>query len=146
MVSHILETLEKAEEAWRAKSPEWKRKMGRWEAWQTRQKNKGRLAQKAAARKRDPDDDMLQEGGYQSWESHFDPEDPSPQFSFAGVSAYAKEDLLADINSLSWTSSPDFLFRALRRGIAVHHSGMNKTYRVLVERCASSLLLKDNGF
>ena len=146
MVSHILETLEKAEEAWRAKSPEWKRKIGRWEAWKTRQKNKGRLAQKAAARKRDPDDEMLQEGEYQSWESHFDPEDPSPQFSFAGTSAYAKEDLLADINSLSWTSSPDFLFRALRRGIAVHHSGMNKTYRVLVERCASSLLLKDNGF
>jgi hypothetical protein len=26
----------------------------------------------------------------------------------------------------------------LRRGVAVHHSGMNKTYRVLVERCASS--------
>jgi hypothetical protein len=137
MVSHILETLEKAEEVWRAKSPAWKRKMDKWEAWQTHQKNKERLAQKAAARKRDLDDEMLQEGEYQSWEIHFDPEDPSPQFSFAGTSAYAKEELLKDIGSLSWTSTPDFLFRALRRGIAVHHSGMNKTYRVLVERCVS---------
>jgi len=129
--------LERAEEVWRAKSPEWKRKIGRWEAWQTRQKNKERLAQKTATRKRDPDDEMLQEDEYQS-ESLFDPDDPSPQFSFAGTSAYAKEDLLADIGSLRWTSTPDFLFRALRRGVAVHHSGMNKTYRVLVERCVSS--------
>ena len=137
MASHILETLEKAEEVWRAKSPEWKRKIGRWEAWQTRQKNKERLAQKAAARKRDPDDEMFQEDEYHSWESSFDPKDPSPQFSFAGTS-YAKKELLADISSLRWTSSPDFLFRALWRGVAVHHSGMNKTYRVLVERCVSS--------
>ncbi len=135
MVSHILETLEKAEEVWRAKSPEWNRKISRWEAWQTRQKKKERLAQKAVTRKRDLDDEIPQEGEDQSWESHFDPEDPSPQFSFANTSAYSKEELLADIAELRWTSTPDFLFRALRRGIAVHHSGMNKTYRVFVERC-----------
>jgi hypothetical protein len=80
---------------------------------------------------------MFQEDEYHSWESSFDPKDPSPQFSFAGTS-YAKKELLADISSLRWTSTPDFLFRALRRGVAVHHSGMNKTYRVLVERCVSS--------
>ncbi len=101
MVSHILETLEKAEEVWRAKSPEWNRKISRWEAWQTRQKKKERLAQKAVTRKRDLDDEIPH----------------------------------ADIAELRWTSTPDFLFRALRRGIAVHHSGMNKTYRVFVERC-----------
>ncbi len=138
MASHILETLEKAEEVWRAESPEWKRKMDGWEAWKARRKNKERLAQKGPVRKRDPDDEMPQEGEYQSWESYFDPGDPSPQFSFAGTSVYAKEELREDIDSLSWTSTPDFLFRALRRGIAVHHSGMNKTYRVLVERCVSS--------
>ena len=137
MATHILETLEKAEEVWREKSPEWKRRMDRWEAWKTRQENKERLALKAAARKRDQDEEMLQECENQSWESYFDPEDPSPQFSFASTSAYAKEELLEDIDSLSWTSTPDILFRALRRGIAVHHSGMNKTYRVLVERCVS---------
>jgi hypothetical protein len=137
MASHILETLEKAEEVWRAESPEWKRKIDKWEAWQARQKNKERLAQKVATRKRDLDGEGLQEGEYQSWESYFDPEDPSPQFSFSDSSAYAKEELLEDIRSLDWTSTPDFLLRGLRRGIAVHHSGMNKTYRVLVERCVS---------
>ena len=140
MVSHILDTLEKAEEVWRAQSPEWKRKVGRWEAWQARQKNKERLAQRAGARKKDPDDEVHDESKDHSWESYFDPEDPSPQFSFANSSAYPKEELLADIDSLSWTSTPDFFLKALRRGVAVHHSGMNKTYRVLVERCASYFL------
>lgn len=138
MASHILETLEKAEEVWRKESSEWKRKIDKWEAWKARQKNEERLAQKAAARKRNPDDERPQEGEHQSWESYFDPGDPSPQFSFADTSAYTKEELLEDIRSLGWTGTPDFLVQALGRGIAVHHSGMNKTYRVLVERCVLS--------
>lgn len=138
-----METLEKAEEAWRAQSPEWKRKVSQWKAWQVRQKDKQRLAQKAAARKKNQleDDDGPQQSEERSWESYFDPEDPSPQFSFAGTSAYPKDELLADIDSLRWTSTPESLLRALWRGVAIHHSGMNKGYRVLVERCKSSPLL-----
>jgi len=125
MAAHILDTLEKAEEDWRAQSPQWKAKVGKWKAWQVRQKNKERVTQKAAAQRRDRDDDgagsIPQQSEGHSWESYFDPKDPSPQFSFAGASSYSKEELLADIASLSWTSTPDFLFRALWRGIAVHH-------------------------
>jgi len=136
MASHLLEVLEKAEQVWREQSPEWKRKVSQWEAWQARQKNEERTAKKAAARKRDPDDEAPQHGGDHSWESYFDPQDPSPQFSFASHSAYPKRDLLEDIEDLKWASTPSVFFRALWRGIGVHHSGMNKSYRVLVERCA----------
>lgn len=140
MAKHILETLESAEEAWRAQSPEWDRKVSQWKVWQARQMEKQRLAQKAAARKKkQDDDDGPQQSEDLSWESYFDPQDPSPQFSFAGMSTYPKEELLADIVQLRWTSTPEFVFRALRRGVAIHHSGMNKAYRVLVERYASSL-------
>lgn len=140
MADHVLDTLEKAEEAWRAQSPEWKRKVNQWKAWQERQKDKQRLAQKAAARKKNQDDDGPQQSeDLSSWESYFDPQDPSSQFSFAGTSSYPKEELLADIASLRWTSTPESLFRALWRGVAIHHSGMNKGYRVLVERCTSFL-------
>lgn len=138
MAKHILETLENAEEAWRAQSPEWNRKVSQWQAWQARQKEKQRLAQKAAARKKKQDDD---DGGGPpqsedlSWESYFDPQDPSPQFSFAGTSTYPKEELLADLaRDLRWASLPEFVIKALWRGVAIHHSGMNKAYRVLVER------------
>ncbi|KAN0130735.1 hypothetical protein V8E53_011410 [Lactarius tabidus] len=134
MAKHILETLESAEEAWRAESPEWNRKVSQWQAWQARQKDKQRLAQKAAARKKKQDDDGdgPQQSEDLSWESYFDPQDPSPQFSFAGTSTYQKDELLADIAELRWT--PEFVIRALWRGVAIHHSGMNKSYRVLVER------------
>jgi len=140
MVSHVLEVLEKAEQIWRERSPGWKRKVNQWEAWKARQKNRERALQKVAARKRDPDDEVLQRSEDSSWESYFDPQDPSPQFSFAAVSAYPKKDILAVIDELNWALAPEnkFLLRALRRGIAVHHSGLNKSYRILVERCAPS--------
>ena len=32
-----------------------------------------------------------------------------------------------------WTGTPDWAIRALRRGIAVHHAGMNKAYRTYIE-------------
>jgi hypothetical protein len=144
MASQILDMLETAEGAWRAESPEWKQKMGRWRAWQACQKTRERASQKAAARKRNLDDETPQQGEEQSWESYFDPDYPSPQFSFAGTSAYPKEELQEDIASLDWTSTPKFLFKALWRGIAVHHSGMYKGYRILVERYAPSLILSDN--
>jgi hypothetical protein len=140
MVSHVLEVLEKAEQSWRERSPEWKRKVSQWEAWKARQKNKERASQKVATRKRDPDDEVLPQSEDSPWESYFDPQDPSPQFSFAATSAYSKKDILAVIDKLNWTMTPEnkFLLRALRRGIAVHHSGLNKSYRILVERYAPS--------
>ena len=140
MVSHVLDALEKAEQIWREQSPEWKRKVNQWEAWKARQKNRERASQKVGARKRDLDDQVLQQSEDYSWESYFDPQDPSPQFSFATTSACPKKDILAVIDKLNWTLAPEnkFLLRALRRGIAVHHSGLNKSYRILVERCAPS--------
>ena len=139
MAKHISETLESAEEAWRAQSPEWNAKVSQWKAWQARQKDKQRLAQKAATRKKkqDDDDDGPQPSEDLSWESYFDPQDPSPQFSFAGTSTYPKAELLADIASLRWSSTPEYVIKALRRGVAIHHSGMPKGYRVLVERYVS---------
>lgn len=138
MASHVLEVLEKAEEIWRERSHEWKRKVNQWEAWKARQKNREQTSQKVAARKKDPDDEVDQQSEDYSWESYFDPQDPSPQFSFAATSAYPKKDILTVIDKVNWALAPEnnFLWRALRRGIAVHHSGLNKSYRIIVERCA----------
>ncbi|KAH9007609.1 hypothetical protein EDB83DRAFT_2509312 [Lactarius deliciosus] len=130
MAEKVLDALERAEEVWRDQSPEWKHKVSQWKAWQARQKDKQRAAQKASARKKNQDDrdDGRQQSEELTWESYFDPQDPSPQFSFAGGAS-------EDTTELSrWTSTPESLVRALRRGVAVHHSGLNKAYRVLVER------------
>ena len=140
LVSHVLEVLEKAEQSWREQSPEWKRKVNQWEAWKARQKTKERASRKVTTRKRDPDGEVLPQSEDYPWESYFDPQDPSPQFSFAATSAYPKKEILAVTDKLNWTMTPEnkFLLRALRRGIAVHHNGLNKSYRILVERYAPS--------
>ena len=46
---------------------------------------------------------------------------------------YDKASLESALDSLSWTTTPRWAIEAIRRGIAVHHSGMNKGYRNLVE-------------
>ena len=59
--------------------------------------------------------------------------DPSPQFTFIGPHA-SKAQLDEDVKNLSWTSIPPWLFAALWCGIGVHHAGMHKHYRTMIER------------
>jgi hypothetical protein len=81
-----------------------------------------------------------------SWESSFDPSEPSKDFSFAGnYISVSKEDVDNEIARLArWSGVDPRALAALKRGIGVHHSGMNKAYRALVERypiCDSKLEL-----
>lgn len=130
----LLDDLEKAESKWRSKSSDWKRKIERWEVWKSQAKVRERQKEKDTRRKKDGDEEQ---GGTTSatWESSFDPSDPSPEFSFAGIStAYSKDELEYELASLArWTSVPEWACKALQRGIGIHHSGMNKRYRTLVE-------------
>ncbi len=120
-----------AEGKWRDTSPEWRRKMEEWKNWQL-----VLAAQKAAAEKSKSKtkDEMARDAGDAPRASAFDPTEPSDGFSFADAFKYSKEELQADLHELRWTSVPEWLKTALRRGIGVHHSGMNKAYRSLVER------------
>ncbi|KAF8511366.1 hypothetical protein JB92DRAFT_2934736 [Gautieria morchelliformis] len=100
-----------AEEIWRTTSPVWQSKLQAWE-----------------------DDGVTKIQQDTAWESNFDPSAPSPEFSFAGIKiSYDKTSLESDLRDLRWTSTPDWAIAAIRRGIAVHHSGMNRNYRNLVE-------------
>lgn len=137
MAQAILSVLEDAEEKWRATSPEWKRKIKQWELWVSKAKERERQAERMKKVKKDEDGPSSAAAEPDaSWEASFNPDDPSPQFSFAGMSAaFTKEDLEGEIRSLArWSSAPEWALNALRRGVGVHHSGMNKHYRTLVER------------
>lgn len=138
LAQDLLLALTEAEINWRNSSPEWTRKLQDWERWKLRAKERERLAERAKKQKKDadaPDDAATQDG---SWEQSFDPDDPSPQFSFTAVkNAYSRTDLDSDIDRLPWrakNSIQSWALDCLRRGIAVHHAGMNKHYRSLVER------------
>ena len=136
MATAILDVLEEAESKWRETSAEWRRKVKQWELWISKAKERERQAERLKKAKKSEDGPTVDAQPEASWEASFNPEEPSPQFSFAGMSpAFTKEDLDAEIHSLSrWNSAPDWALNGLRRGIGVHHSGMNKHYRTLVER------------
>lgn len=134
MAYYLLERLEEGEEHWRASSTEWQRKIRAHQNWLAKAKQRERQTDRAARQKTD-EDAPTQGAAESSWEASFDPDEPSPQFSFAGTSAYSKADLQKEIDDLArWSSTDPKALRALRRGIGIHHAGMNKGYRSLVER------------
>jgi ATP-dependent RNA helicase DDX60 len=133
IAEQVMESLQSAEEEWRKMSPQWQRILSQFEKWVQQSKAREKQAERA---KKWKDNDEPQQTQDHSWEASFNPDDPSPQFSFAGShNSYSNAEMESDLQDLSrWTSVPGWLLAALRRGIAVHHSGMNKRYRSLVER------------
>ncbi|CDO68719.1 hypothetical protein BN946_scf184652.g46 [Trametes cinnabarina] len=144
MAQNILDVLEKAEAKWRETNSEWKRKVKQWELWVSKAKERERQAERLKKVKKEDEHPSTAPEAESSWEASFDPEDPSPQFSFAGTSpAFTKSDLDEEVQALArWSSAPEWALKALRRGIGVHHSGMNKHYRTLVESLYRSGFLR----
>ncbi|KAJ3508807.1 hypothetical protein NLJ89_g5555 [Agrocybe chaxingu] len=123
--------LETAEQEWRSEDPNWKARVRQWNIWKEREKLRERTTAKKQRNKALDDEDR---DVSPSWEASFDPKEPSPQFSFANPRSYSYSDMETDLAAIAWacTSIP-WALSALRRGIAVHHAGMNKQYRSLIE-------------
>ncbi|KAG5652595.1 hypothetical protein H0H81_004426 [Sphagnurus paluster] len=134
MALQILTSLRRAEESWRSNNPEWQKKIRDWESWKLRSKERERLAEQSRRQKKDKDSEQ-NPGIEVSWESSFNPDDPSPQFSFIGThTSYSNAQLDEDIRGMErWNVVSKWVLDALKRGIAIHHAGMNKRYRSLVE-------------
>ena len=67
------------------------------------------------------------------------PDEPLSVFSFANTRAYSMSELEEDTRELWRTFPPGcasipWAFQCLSGGIAVHHTGMNKCYRMIIER------------
>ena len=131
--------MERAEEAWRRSSPAWTARIEQWEKWKAKAKDRQRQEIRAKRNAGNKDEGPEPSTDTHSWQKFFDPNAPSEGFTFADVYAYSKADLDEDLRQLGWRA-PGILnrlpwaFDALYRGIAVHHAGMNKHYRTLIER------------
>ncbi|KAF8508844.1 hypothetical protein JB92DRAFT_3190661 [Gautieria morchelliformis] len=109
-------------------------KLQAWDIYESKAKDRDRIKERAQRQGKDEDDGVTKTQQDTAGEASFDPSDPSPEFSFAGIKSSAnKTSLESDLRGLSWTRTPDWAIVAIRRGIAVHHSGMNRKYRNLVE-------------
>lgn len=135
MATTLYRALLAKEKEWRASNSEWKRTLAQYEEWLSRAKDRGRAAARAAKNRVDPDEVKTETV---EWQASFNPKAPRPEFSFAGQhTSYTPSMLEEELRQLGrWTSTPSWAIACLRRGIAVHHSGMNKRYRTIIERWA----------
>lgn len=134
----ILSDLQEAENAWKETDAGWKKKVAKFEQYKKDQAKADSLRQKTtkakAKGKRDEDD--IGDGRMDddpSTLSSFDPEAPLERFSLGDETKITRSELEWMIWSLRWKNiNPDIL-NALRRGIGIHHAGMNRKYRQIVE-------------
>ncbi|KAF9648472.1 P-loop containing nucleoside triphosphate hydrolase protein [Thelephora ganbajun] len=134
-VYSLVAELEEAEDQWRTTSPEWTEKMRAYESWKAGAKQREKQRERAARQRPIEGDGPQNLASETSWEASFDPSEPSKDFSFAGNYVnVSKEDVDNEIARLAkWSGVDPRAFAALKRGIGIHHAGMNKTYRALVE-------------
>ena len=137
MGKHVYNQLASAEKEFKEKDVAWQQKMKAWDHW----KSQGKERERAAARekrntgklKADLELRMRAENPSELWDN-FDPDAPLEDFSFLNMKApYSVQELLEDCSQIKWAGTPPWAILCLRRGIGVHHSGMSKAYRALLE-------------
>lgn len=138
-VQSVLLKLEAAEEKWKASDSEWLGKMRRFEQWK-RTKIQSQRAKASSRRKSDPDGELgmskldiaREEASKEisAWES-FDPQAPSDKFSFADQTKVQKSEFDDLIQRVDREKIKPELIKGLRRGLGVHHAGLNRRYRQL---------------
>ncbi|ROW06607.1 hypothetical protein VMCG_04238 [Cytospora schulzeri] len=134
----LLKDLTQAEESFKASDLGWKTKKAKFEKWKKINDkievvNNNAIKSKSKG-KRDDDDvdnDRLQEDP-SIWAT-FDPDAPLSQFSFADEIKLTTSELKEAINPLRFKEINPDIIAALRRGIGVHHAGMNRKSRQTVE-------------
>lgn len=137
----LVGTLEEAEAEYRNNSREWAAKVAQYEKWKKSREKAKFKPPKATKKGKGNDDegntrlDLAREEANRDtspWES-FDPDAPLAEFSLADTSKISREELDSHLNSLKWQRCKPELLNALRRGLGVHHAGMNRQYRQAVE-------------
>ncbi|KAK1622681.1 hypothetical protein BDP81DRAFT_507281 [Colletotrichum phormii] len=153
IIIKLLQVLEDAEQKYRRTSTEWARKMVAYQKWRqvkgskaAKKRAKTTMAAGAASSKEErratkdsgaalSQTDLVREDAnrdFSSWEG-FDPKAPLPQYNFADTTKLTVEELEVRIRSLDDLGIKPRLIDALRRGLGVHHAGMNRQYRQVVE-------------
>ena len=114
--------------------------MRAYESWLARAKQREKQKERAGKQRPAEGDGPQDIASEASWEASFDPSEPSKDFSFAGNYVnVSKEDVNIELGRLAkWSGVDPRALAALKRGIGIHHAGMNKGYRALVERCLTN--------
>lgn len=139
----ILEQLKAAENSWTLSSPKWANKIADYEKWQKQRSiiAAKKLSARSGSKKKGSkdDDDKLSRADleretatteFSAWAS-FNPDAPTEDFNFADNKKLSPSELEEYEKQLLDRKQPGWLVEALKRGIGVHHAGMNRKYRQL---------------
>ena len=137
MGKHICNQLASAEKAFKERDAGWQQKLNAWEQWKGQAKERERAAAREKRNtgklKADLELRMQSENPNERMEN-FNPSAPLNDFTFLNTKApYSIKELMEDCSEIAWAGTPAWATVCLRRGIGVHHSGMNKAYRSLLE-------------
>ncbi|KIW83228.1 hypothetical protein Z517_02473 [Fonsecaea pedrosoi CBS 271.37] len=137
----LLQELQTAESRWKESSRTWRTKISSWEAWKLNQEKQNKKKAPKKTKGGNADDEpttraeRMREAN--SEESNilesFDPNDPVEGFHLADMKKVSATDFRDYAKELEKRFVPDWLIDALRRGIGVHHAGMNRKYRQVCE-------------
>jgi hypothetical protein len=136
----LLDQLVTAEDKWK-EGPQWKRLMDGYEKYQELKEKKPRKPAKPSKKDKDNDEEGRSKTDRMRDESSdgasqydlFDPEAPQADFSFANPKNLQKAELEEYVRGLRWKHVKEELIDLLKRGIGIHHAGMNRKYRQCVE-------------
>ncbi|KAK5171107.1 uncharacterized protein LTR77_004251 [Saxophila tyrrhenica] len=143
----VVEQLAQAEETQVKSGPKWEKKLERWEEWKKAQEKAAirdaRASKKKTAKKGEAGEDdekaskldQAMEAGAadaSSWEL-FDPAAPVDGYHFANYARVLASEMEIYIKQLRRREVHEYLIDGLKRGVGVHHAGMNRKYRQIVE-------------
>lgn len=137
----LLDDFVAAEESWKASSPVWKRKFRKWEEWSRDQEKLSRKSVPKVSKKSAPDGDdfsraerMREAASTEASQfESFDPDAPIDGYHVADVKKLSAATFREYAEQLRRREVAEWLITALRRGIGVHHAGMNRRYRQVCE-------------
>ncbi|KAL4797903.1 DEAD/DEAH box helicase [Aspergillus venezuelensis] len=141
----LVAKLKTAEDHWKATSTVWKTKLAKFEEWQRSRENDAAFLKrmekgKKGKKRRDNDDDdqissfdLEREMAESSQFESFNPEDPVSGFHFADEKKLTTSEIEEYAKVMRRREVPEGLIVALKRGIGVHHAGMNRKYRQVCE-------------
>ncbi|KAI5815299.1 hypothetical protein BZA77DRAFT_282187 [Pyronema omphalodes] len=122
------------ENAWRATDPKFQSILAQWEAWKKARSSRSAKPKPLVVQSKDEMQREIAEAE-SGFIENFDPMEPSPGFSFADPKKCSNAEFEEEISYLlrdpALATSP--LIQCLKRGVGIHHAGMNRKYRQAVE-------------
>ncbi|GAA6057212.1 hypothetical protein JCM3770_003263, partial [Rhodotorula araucariae] len=130
LAKRISQDLERAEDKWRKSSSTFKDRLARAKAAEKAASKKAKAAESQTVNRKQ-EEEAARMGVVEDVQA-FDPEAPSEEFTFVGK-GISHIEFKKDVDDLLFLDMDPWIVNALRRGVGVHHSGMPRRYRVLVE-------------